>query len=72
LIEDSDKLELSSATARHAALVDGAAELSVGLVHGRLSTDERDDVMGRFRPGELDVLVATTVIEVGWMYPMPR
>ncbi|MBP6608854.1 MAG: ATP-dependent DNA helicase RecG [Deltaproteobacteria bacterium] len=65
LIEDSDKLELSSATARHAALTTALPELKVGLVHGRLSSDERDDVMGRFRQRELDVLVATTVIEVG-------
>jgi ATP-dependent DNA helicase RecG len=37
----------------------------VGLVHGRLKADERDDSMRRFRAGEIDVLVATTVIEVG-------
>jgi len=65
LIEDSDKLELSSATARHAALATALPELRVGLVHGRLSSDERDDVMERFRRRELEVLVATTVIEVG-------
>ena len=38
----------------------------VGLVHGRLKAEERDDVMRRFRAGELHVLVATTVIEVGY------
>ena len=65
LIEDSDKLELSSATARHAALCSSLPDLRVGLVHGRLGSDERDDVMDRFRRRELDVLVATTVIEVG-------
>jgi ATP-dependent DNA helicase RecG len=65
LVEDSDKLELSSATARHAALMTALPELRVGLVHGRLGSDERDDVMDRFRRRELDVLVATTVIEVG-------
>lgn len=65
LIEDSEKLELSSATARHAALQSALPELRVGLVHGRLGSDERDDVMDRFRRRELDVLVATTVIEVG-------
>lgn len=65
LVEESDKLELSSATARHAALMTALPELRVGLVHGRLGSDERDDVMDRFRRRELDVLVATTVIEVG-------
>ncbi len=40
-------------------------DLRVGLVHGRLPANEREDVMGRFSRGELDVLVATTVIEVG-------
>ena len=37
----------------------------MALLHGRLPADERDDVMRRFRDGEIDVLVATTVIEVG-------
>ena len=37
----------------------------MGLVHGRLKAEERDDVMRRFRAGEVQVLVATTVIEVG-------
>jgi ATP-dependent DNA helicase RecG len=40
-------------------------ELHVGLVHGRLKAEDRDDVMRRFRAGEVRVLVATTVIEVG-------
>ncbi|HYA95189.1 MAG TPA: ATP-dependent DNA helicase RecG [Terriglobales bacterium] len=40
-------------------------ELRVGLIHGRLSADEKDEVMRRFQRGEIDVLVATTVIEVG-------
>jgi len=40
-------------------------ELRVGLIHGRLSADEKDETMRRFQRGEIDVLVATTVIEVG-------
>jgi ATP-dependent DNA helicase RecG len=40
-------------------------DLEVGLVHGRMKTEERDDVMRRFRNNEVHVLVATTVIEVG-------
>ncbi len=41
------------------------APLKVGLVHGRMRADDRDAEMGRFRDGELDVLVGTTVVEVG-------
>ncbi len=40
-------------------------ELRVGLIHGRLSADEKDETMRRFQQGEIDVLVSTTVIEVG-------
>lgn len=65
LIEDSEKLEFQSVTARHASLVVALPELRIGLVHGRLLSDERDDIMDRFRRGELHVLCATTVIEVG-------
>jgi ATP-dependent DNA helicase RecG len=65
LIEDSDKIDLASATARHQALIKELPELRVALVHGRLPIDERDEVMARFRTGGIDVLVATTVIEVG-------
>ncbi len=65
LIEDSDKLDFQSVTARHAALLAALPELQVGLVHGRMSGPERDVVMERFRRGELHLLCATTVIEVG-------
>ena len=41
------------------------AGLRLGLMHGRLSADEKDAVMAAFRAGEIDVLVCTTVIEVG-------
>ncbi len=48
------------------ALADGAfADWRVALLHGRIPPEERDDIMRRFRDGQLDVLVATTVIEVG-------
>ena len=66
LVEESDKLELLDATRAHEALKEGAlAGLRLGLVHGRLAFDEKDAVMQAFALGELDVLVATTVIEVG-------
>ena len=65
LIEESEKVDFKSITARHASLLTALPELRVGLVHGRLSSSERDEVMERFRRGELHLLCATTVIEVG-------
>ena len=66
LIEESDKLEVSSAEQTYEQLRDGElAGLRLGLLHGRLPSEDKQDVMDRFRAGELDVLVATTVIEVG-------
>ena len=58
--------EPTAVTELHAQLSQGAlAGLRVGMVHGRLASAERDETMARFAAGELDVLVATTVIEVG-------
>jgi ATP-dependent DNA helicase RecG len=66
LIEDSEKLEVASAEETFTRLAeDELRGLRLGLLHGRMKPAERDDVMSRFRGGELDVLVATTVIEVG-------
>ncbi|MDG2113407.1 MAG: ATP-dependent DNA helicase RecG [Actinomycetota bacterium] len=66
LIEESDKLDASSAQATYDELVAGELEgLRLGLLHGRLKGAEKELTMERFRSGELDVLVATTVIEVG-------
>ncbi len=66
LIEGSDKIEASSATETFEELEAGAlAGLRLGLLHGRMTSDDKDAVMGQFRGGHLDVLVATTVIEVG-------
>ncbi|HTO01961.1 MAG TPA: ATP-dependent DNA helicase RecG, partial [Microthrixaceae bacterium] len=66
LIEGSDKVEASSATETFEDLDAGAlAGLRLGLLHGRMTSDDKDAVMSKFRSGELDVLVATTVIEVG-------
>jgi ATP-dependent DNA helicase RecG len=57
---------LRAATDMYEALRAGALEgLRVGLLHGRLSADDKDVVMRRFQRGEIDVLIATTVIEVG-------
>jgi ATP-dependent DNA helicase RecG len=66
LIEESDKLEVASAEETCLRLSEGdLAGLRIGLLHGRLPTAEKEAVMDRFRNGALDVLVATTVIEVG-------
>ena len=65
LIEESEKIDFQSVTARHASLQAALPELRIGLVHGRLLSNERDEIMDRFRAGELHVLCATTVIEVG-------
>ena len=66
LIEESDKVEAASAETIHAELSgDVLKGLTVGLLHGRMSSQEKDDVMGAFRAKKIDVLVATTVIEVG-------
>ena len=65
LIEESEKLQLQTALETHAALSDELEGLRVGLVHGRLKADEKAATMAAFAAGEIDVLVATTVIEVG-------
>jgi len=66
LIEDSDKLEARSAEATYEELDAGPlAGLRLGLLHGRMKAAEKEATMERFRAGRLDVLVATTVIEVG-------
>jgi ATP-dependent DNA helicase RecG len=66
LIEESDKLEVRSAEDTFAELAAGELEgLRLGLLHGRLGPADKEATMHQFREGRLDVLVATTVIEVG-------
>ena len=65
LIEESEKLQLQTALETHAALAAELADLRIGLVHGRMKSDEKAQAMAAFAAGEIDVLVATTVIEVG-------
>ena len=65
LIEESEALQLQTAVETFDTLVAALPELKVGLVHGRLKADEKSTTMKAFAAGELDVLVATTVIEVG-------
>ena len=65
LIEESEKLDLRSAIDGAEALKKKFSGSEVGLVHGRMRHGEREAVMARFKSGEIDLLVATTVIEVG-------
>ena len=66
LIEESEKLDVASAEATYDRLTSGElAGLRLGLLHGRLGSREKEQVMASFRIRELDVLIATTVIEVG-------
>ena len=66
LIDESEKLEVASAQEMFDRLAKGELKgLRLGLLHGRLPSAEKESVMDRFRRTELDVLVATTVIEVG-------
>jgi ATP-dependent DNA helicase RecG len=66
VIEESEKTDMKAATTMHATLAAGPfARRRVGLLHGRMPGDEKDAVMRSFLAGELDVLVSTTVIEVG-------
>lgn len=65
VIEES-KLELKAAIDEYQRLSKGVfPKLKLGLLHGRLSSEEKDDVMQRFRKNEINILVATTVVEVG-------
>ncbi|HUS43133.1 MAG TPA: ATP-dependent DNA helicase RecG [Ilumatobacteraceae bacterium] len=66
LIGESEKLEVASAEETFERLAhDELSGLRLGLLHGRLTSAEKEATMNSFRVGELDVLVATTVIEVG-------
>lgn len=65
LIDESELLEAQAAAATAERLTEALPELRVGLVHGRLKNADKEAVMAAFAGGEIDLLVATTVIEVG-------
>jgi ATP-dependent DNA helicase RecG len=66
LVEESETLDVKAAEQTYAELKAGVfRDVRVGLLHGRLSDDAKDDIMAEFRAGRIDVLVATVVIEVG-------
>src|SRR5690606_31005387 len=65
LVDDSPKVEVASATAEFERLSALLGDVRVGLIHGQLPSADKEAVMAAFRDGEIDVLVSTTVIEVG-------
>jgi ATP-dependent DNA helicase RecG len=65
LIEESEALQLKTALETHEKLTATFPDLKIGLVHGRLAAREKSATMESFRKGEIQLLVATTVIEVG-------
>lgn len=65
LIDESELLDYEAAERSFAMLTDALRPLRVGLVHGRIKNARREEIMRAFKAGDIDVLVATTVIEVG-------
>ncbi len=65
LIDESEKLQLQSVNSRVNDLKKYYSSNIVGLVHGQMSQDEKNDVMSKFKDNKIDILVATSVIEVG-------
>ena len=65
LIEESESMDLKNALEEYEKIKIDFAEFNVGLLHGRMKPREKDDTMEAFRRGEIQVLVSTTVIEVG-------
>ena len=65
LIEESETLELQTATDTYEALRAALPDIKISLVHGRLKSAEKEKIMAAFKAGQVQLLVATTVIEVG-------
>lgn len=65
LVDNSEKLEAQAALATFAELAEKLAEIRVGLVHGRMKSAEKQVIMQAFKEGDIQLLVATTVIEIG-------
>jgi len=65
LVEESDSIKAGSAVEEHPKWEKRFSHFEVGLLHGKMSADEKDSVMTRFRDGKMEVLVSTTVVEVG-------
>ena len=65
LVEESEKVDLKDAVSGYEKLQQQFSDHTVGLVHGQMKSDEKDAAMRQFKEGEIDLLVSTTVIEVG-------
>lgn len=65
LIEESESLQCQAAEATAQELSEALADIRIALIHGRMSPVEKDQIMASFKAGDIDLLVATTVIEVG-------
>lgn len=65
LIDESEQLQAQAAEGTAAALTDALPDVKVGLIHGRMTAPEKQQVMDQFKAGAVQLLVATTVIEVG-------
>jgi ATP-dependent DNA helicase RecG len=65
LVEESEKMDLKDAESGAEDLQEQFPDFTVGLAHGQLPSDQTEQTMQRFKDGEIDILVATTVIEVG-------
>ena len=65
LIEESESLQCQAAEATEAMMREQLPDLNIGLIHGRMKSREKTEVMEKFKQGELQLLVATTVVEVG-------
>lgn len=69
LIEESDKLDLQNAIDLYEQLQRFVKQYDVGLLHGRMPAEEKEDIMRRFSENEIQILVSTTVVEVGVNVP---
>ena len=69
LIEESEALDLKDATAGYEKICERFPSAGVALLHGRIPSEEKDAIMQSFAKGEMDILVSTTVIEVGVNVP---
>ena len=65
LVEESEKIDLKNATDEYEKLKNEFPKIRFGLLHGKMKPAEKDDMMTQFREHKVDVLVSTTVIEVG-------
>lgn len=65
LIDESEELQCQAAEVTHQQLQQALPEMNIGLIHGRMKAEEKQQVMNAFKQGEIHLLVATTVIEVG-------